>query len=314
MTPDIDIDPELLAGFLYESLDSLTEAENALVNLEKDPENPDIVNTIFRAAHSLKGNSAFFGLMRVKVLSHKMEDVLDAIRQQRLQVGKSVIEALLPGLDLLRRMLENTQAGAPELSDENEFNRLLEILEEALMFPGGQPVEKLVSSLRGLLPGLPPAARAELEQLLQRYGSETEPDGGDSNSRADNPVTVLASLLTVDELDEAERRQQLEEQFRLLEALSLTETSQRQLDQALDIFHTFADSPVGLDETARELIGNALKGLNLEASPSSVKADATIRPPAKSAPDKDSSPRRSLRIDENSLDGFFGTCRRTGPH
>ena len=175
MAPEIDIDPELLEGFLYESLDSLTEAENALVKLENEPENPDIVNTIFRAAHSLKGNSAFFGLMRVKVLAHKMEDVLDAVRQQRLKAGKKVIEALLPGLDLLRRMLENTQAGAPELSDENEFERQLETLAEALSSPGEAPVDKLLSALRGLLPGLPSAPRAELEQLLQRYGAETEP-------------------------------------------------------------------------------------------------------------------------------------------
>ncbi len=62
-----DIDPELLAGFVDEALEGLATLDSLFVKLEAEPANLDIINAIFRPVHTVKGNSAFFGLMKVKV-------------------------------------------------------------------------------------------------------------------------------------------------------------------------------------------------------------------------------------------------------
>jgi two-component system chemotaxis sensor kinase CheA len=125
MTDSIDLDRDLLHGFIEESMDSLAEAEQRLIRLETEPDHADHLNAVFRAVHSLKGNSAFFDLMHVKRLSHKMEDLLDAIRQKKMACTPALIDLLLPGLDLLRRMLERVRDSEAECDDDASFNLIL---------------------------------------------------------------------------------------------------------------------------------------------------------------------------------------------
>ncbi|GAB6096744.1 chemotaxis protein CheA [Desulfatiferula olefinivorans] len=125
MTDTLDPDRELLLGFIEESMDSLAEAEQGLIRMEAEPYDTDHLNAVFRAVHSLKGNSAFFDLMRVKRLSHKMEDLLDALRQKKTACTPDLIDRLLPGLDLLRRMLERVRDGESECEDEALFDQIL---------------------------------------------------------------------------------------------------------------------------------------------------------------------------------------------
>ena len=80
---EYSIDPELLREFLDETTDSLSPLENLLINLEGEPENIDLVNSIFRPIHSLKGTAAFFKLMKTRNLSHAVENLLDLIRKKR---------------------------------------------------------------------------------------------------------------------------------------------------------------------------------------------------------------------------------------
>jgi len=131
-----DMDREVFLGFIDESMESLAEAESAMIALESDPRGMDLIPGIFRAVHSLKGNSAFFGLMHVKTLAHRIEDLLDAVRQKRMQCSRQLIDALLPGLDLLRRMLENVRDGGPELTDPDVLDGTLERLDQALQGKG----------------------------------------------------------------------------------------------------------------------------------------------------------------------------------
>lgn len=129
MTQPSDIEHDILMGFIEESLEALALAEESLVRLESDPENSDHVNAVFRAVHSLKGNAAFFDLMRVKRLAHKMEDILDDIRNKKVSINKSLIDILLPGSDLLRRMLESVREGNEECTEEKRYNRILSDVE-----------------------------------------------------------------------------------------------------------------------------------------------------------------------------------------
>jgi len=125
-----DINPELLSGFIYESLEGLEPLDTLLIELEKNPADSELVNTIFRPVHSIKGSSAFFGLLKIKELAHKMEDLLDNIRQKKIKISKDVISVLLPGLDLLRSMFDNIRGGTKEIDDEASFQKTINLIIE----------------------------------------------------------------------------------------------------------------------------------------------------------------------------------------
>jgi len=75
---------------------------------------PDIINAIFRAAHTLKGMSGMIGLSRVSQLSHHLEDMLDKLRMGKLTFSPDVFSVLVDGVDLLQRMIEAAAQGKGE--------------------------------------------------------------------------------------------------------------------------------------------------------------------------------------------------------
>lgn len=140
MESEYEVNRELLLGFLDESMEGLALVESLFVRLETEPGDMDNINAIFRPVHSLKGNSAYFGLMKVKELSHKMETVLDALRKNTLQVSGAVIDALLPGVDLLKAMLARVREGGSECAAPEELAAAIAALDNALSGKSAAPV------------------------------------------------------------------------------------------------------------------------------------------------------------------------------
>lgn len=101
------------AAFFDESFEALESMEQALLRLSAGERDMEVVNTIFRVAHSIKGGAAMFGFDAVASLTHSLESLLDAVRARRVAVTSSVVELLLRANDMLREMLRGTQAGTP---------------------------------------------------------------------------------------------------------------------------------------------------------------------------------------------------------
>lgn len=99
--------PEMTGVFLDELEEQLQLLEQNILELERCGENPDIIQKIFRVAHTLKGSSAAMGFEKMKLLTHEMEDVLDKMRNHRLEVTKPVINILFQCLDHLRMLKED---------------------------------------------------------------------------------------------------------------------------------------------------------------------------------------------------------------
>ncbi len=100
-----ELDDDDLKLFLEEAEEQLELLDTALVQLEGEP-GPELVQAIFRAAHTLKGSSATIGHRKMASLTHAMETVLDAVRQNRRTPDREVVDALLSGLDALRVLSE----------------------------------------------------------------------------------------------------------------------------------------------------------------------------------------------------------------
>ncbi|OAI21159.1 chemotaxis protein CheA [Methylomonas lenta] len=97
--------------FFEESFEGLDAMESGLLNLDLGAVDADAINTIFRAAHSIKGGSGTFGFTVVSEFTHVLETLLDEMRDGRRQVTQSAIDVLLGSVDCLRETLQALQAG-----------------------------------------------------------------------------------------------------------------------------------------------------------------------------------------------------------
>ena len=106
---------QFLQTFYEESFEGLDIMENGLLNLDAGEADVDEINTIFRAAHSIKGGSATFGLSDVANFTHVLETLLDEMRDGRREVTQDAVNLLLQSVDVLRGMLNSCR-------DESEYD------------------------------------------------------------------------------------------------------------------------------------------------------------------------------------------------
>lgn len=100
--------------FLDESREHLQSLNDGLLSLESNPEEIDVLNEIFRNAHTLKGMSATMGYTKTAELTHDMENLLDMLRKKQLKVSGDIIDVLFKCIDSLTEMIENIGNGESE--------------------------------------------------------------------------------------------------------------------------------------------------------------------------------------------------------
>ncbi|HUI55920.1 MAG TPA: chemotaxis protein CheW [Bryobacteraceae bacterium] len=122
------LDDDIVRDYLAECREHLAGIENDLLAIEQRGADidKDLVNKVFRAAHSIKGGAGFFDLNHIRELAHKIENVLDLIRSQQAEPTSEVVNVLLLAFDRLRELIENP--GASEQTDISEFVSMLESL------------------------------------------------------------------------------------------------------------------------------------------------------------------------------------------
>jgi two-component system chemotaxis sensor kinase CheA len=100
-------------GFYEESFEALDSMEAALLKLTLGAPEPELIGTIFRVAHSIKGGSATFGFTEVASFTHTCETLLDELRANRMQVTRHITDLLLKSVDVMRDMLRSMQQKTP---------------------------------------------------------------------------------------------------------------------------------------------------------------------------------------------------------
>ncbi|MEN8210058.1 MAG: Hpt domain-containing protein, partial [Candidatus Fermentibacteria bacterium] len=114
LTPADTIDLSLLQDFLVEAGEHLAEMESGLLQLEADPDGREILNDIFRSVHTIKGAAEFVGLERISELSHKLENLLELLRQGQEQVSRDIIDTLIEARDRISLLVEDLQRSQTE--------------------------------------------------------------------------------------------------------------------------------------------------------------------------------------------------------
>ena len=131
--------------FLEESMDNLQTLNESLLELEKNPNDVDKVNEIFRVAHTIKGMAATMGFTDIAELTHKMEDVLSKFRDGQLNVTQEVVTVLFDCLDTLERMVSNIEEGTDSSVDIEPIIKSLHNISQVNDVDGSQEVESLVT-------------------------------------------------------------------------------------------------------------------------------------------------------------------------
>lgn len=111
---------QYLEIFIDESNEHLQTLSDELMVLEKEPENKDTINEIFRAAHSLKGMAGTMGYKRMQNLTHNMENVFSEIRNDKMKVNSKLVDVLFQCLDALESYVDNIRNTQDEGTDDNE--------------------------------------------------------------------------------------------------------------------------------------------------------------------------------------------------
>ena len=126
--------------FFEESFEGLDIMENGLMGLDAGAADVEEINTIFRAAHSIKGGSGTFGFSEIAEFTHVMETLLDEMRDSRREVTREAVDVLLRSVDVLRMMLNSAQDKTD--IDQQQIEQQLQQLETLLgVSPGGALAE-----------------------------------------------------------------------------------------------------------------------------------------------------------------------------
>jgi two-component system chemotaxis sensor kinase CheA len=112
--------------FFAESEEYIMVLNDNILELENDPENMDVLNAMFRAAHSLKGMAATMRFDHLTELTHKMENMMDQIRNHKMGVNTEIIDLLFAGIDYVEEMVRKIKEDGDDEIDINDYLDKLE--------------------------------------------------------------------------------------------------------------------------------------------------------------------------------------------
>ena len=178
------------AAFFEESFEALDAMEAALLKLDVGSPEAELINTIFRVAHSIKGGSATFGFSEIASFTHSLETLLDELRSGAMAVTVAVSDLLLKSVDVLRAMLRAVQAKQP--IDAQRVSDLQFDLEVA--------IAKKEQHAPAAVPPAVPAPAAPAAATLPRWRIRFHPYR-ELLARGNDPLRMLRELAALGELE-----------------------------------------------------------------------------------------------------------------
>ncbi|OXS16724.1 chemotaxis protein CheA [Zobellella denitrificans] len=179
---------QVLHTFIDEARELLQEMESGLLGLEQEA-GAEVLDAIFRAAHTIKGSAGLFGLDPIVDFTHVVEDVLDRLREGKLAADAELVALLLAGRDHIEQLVDGVARGEPPAADTLERGRAL--LARLQAFRGGVPAPVATDGPVSRQPREEESeAAASLWHLSLRFGPEVLRNGMD-------PLSFLRYLGTM---------------------------------------------------------------------------------------------------------------------
>lgn len=131
---------QYLEIFIDETNEHLQTLNDCIMTLEKEPDNKDTINEVFRAAHSLKGMAGTMGFKRMQHLTHDMENVFQEVRSDKIKVNSAMIDLLFKCLDAIEAYLNNVKESSDEGTEDNEL--IIKELNDFIATANGEQVQE----------------------------------------------------------------------------------------------------------------------------------------------------------------------------
>ncbi len=109
---------KFIGKFSEEVGEHISKINHSLLEYEKDTSNFDLLNQVFRSAHTIKGSAKILQLSYISEVAHKLEDVLEALRNKKIHPSKELFSIFFRSVDLISEMVEKTVAGQKNIADE----------------------------------------------------------------------------------------------------------------------------------------------------------------------------------------------------
>ncbi|WP_457561527.1 hybrid sensor histidine kinase/response regulator [Caminibacter pacificus] len=139
---------ELLEDFLVEAFEMIEEMDQDLIELENNPDDLDLLNKIFRVAHTIKGSGSFLNFDKLTHLTHHMEAVLDKARKGELRITPEIMDVILESVDAMKAILEYIRDHGEDSSPDVEIESIVKKLDAIVngeMVPADEEGEKEAS-------------------------------------------------------------------------------------------------------------------------------------------------------------------------
>ena len=167
---------EILESFIIETEEILDVLDQDLLELEKNPKDQDLLNKIFRSAHTIKGTSSFVEFDQMTTLTHHLEDVLNKLRHQEMDVTSDVMDVLLEGADYIKELLHRFKDGN---KDRLDLDDIIAVLIEMYKTGGKAPESSA-----------PKAEKSETAQATEAPKEKKKPTKSHSPQFKDQTIRV----------------------------------------------------------------------------------------------------------------------------
>jgi two-component system chemotaxis sensor kinase CheA len=273
--------------FIAEAEDLLEESQKLILEIQETVSsglNPDTINALFRAMHTLKGVSGLFGLQGIMSISHALESLMDEVRLGKIPVNDTVAGFLFNNLDIMKNLVD--KIGREE--EEGDVSAFL------------KDIESFRNSGIGLAEG--PSAEAAIDESIMRVLSEYEEHRLKANIRAGKWICLAKAVFSLDVFDKS-----LEELTKLIktkgELISTLPTSSDVPDGSIGFNLMF-----GTTSPLEEIKNDVQVDVDVLVQPKAAQSQAAPLPSTSKTPDTHlKSTSTTVRVDIDKLDRILNT-------
>ncbi len=171
---------EIMEDFLIEAFEMNEQLDQDLVELEHNPEDLDLLNRIFRVAHTIKGSSSFLNLNILTHLTHNMEDVLNRARKGEIKITPDIMDVVLRSIDLMKTLLVTIRDTGSDTNNGKENE-----IEEAV-----KQLQAITSqNLEGAKEGTKETPKEEVKEEAKKENIKENQENKAKSPTAENPAS-----------------------------------------------------------------------------------------------------------------------------
>jgi two-component system chemotaxis sensor kinase CheA len=184
---------EILDSFLIETKEILDKLDSDLITIEKNPDDVELLNQIFRHFHTIKGTSGFFGLEKLPAVTHKCEDILNKLRKGEAKIDLFIMDGILTAYDIIKSLIYKIEV---EHNENCEINAAMEVLTNVLDVLAGNKTEPVHQPVTEIIePGTPDENKIQDNKSTEKSVEKTTDKTVDKTIRVD--IERLDELLNI---------------------------------------------------------------------------------------------------------------------